>query len=212
MSITHEIWLRCKTDYLTGTGSLRVVAARHGVAQSSIEKRARKEEWTRLRREFEKCQLEKLLPPAPPSLPPLPMAPDGAVSDEWLVKRVEIYYQRNAELLDKARGLLSKKLADEKNELGTDGLAKLTSALGGIVDAENKLLGLNHRQKGRPRRPAPPICEPLTSSSNPVGGGRARYARPSPRRRGPCGLSRWQAFGRPCVTGLHCYRICFPVW
>ncbi|HEY5298630.1 MAG TPA: hypothetical protein VIK59_11985 [Verrucomicrobiae bacterium] len=161
MSITHEIWLRCKTDYLTGKGSLREVAARHGVAKSSVEKKARQEQWTRLRREFEKCQLEKLLPPMLPSPPLAPVASDGVVSDSWLAQRVEIYYQRNAELLDKARGLLSKKLADEK-DLGTDGLAKLTSALGGIVDAENKLLGLNHRQKGKQRRPQQPSVEPLT--------------------------------------------------
>jgi hypothetical protein len=158
MSITHEIWLRCKTDYLTGKGSLRDVAGRHGVAKSSVEKKARNEGWTRLRHEFEAAQLAKLIPSAPPTLPPVPVAPGGVVSDSWLAQRVDIYYQRNAELLDKARGLLAKKLADEKGDLGTDGLAKLTSALGGIVDAENKLLGLNHRQKGRPRRPLPPTA------------------------------------------------------
>ncbi len=172
MSITHEIWLRCKTDYLTGTGSLRAVAARHGVAQSSIEKRARKEEWTRLRREFEKRQLEKLLPPAPPTLPPVPIAPDGVVSDRWLAQRQEIYYRENAALVDKARSLLAKKLADEKGDLGTDGLAKLTNALGGIVDAENKLLGLNHRQKGKPRRPqispVEPLPEPVPAPQEPT--------------------------------------------
>jgi hypothetical protein len=161
MNITHETWLRCKMDYITGKGSLREVAARHGIAKSSVEKKARTEEWTRLRREFEKCQLEKLLPPALPSPPLAPVAPDGIVSDSWLAQRVEIYYQRNAELLDKARSLLAKKLADEK-DLGTDGLAKLTSALGGIVDAENKLLGLNHRQKRRPRRNPEPYLPPPT--------------------------------------------------
>jgi hypothetical protein len=160
MSITHEIWLRCKTDYLTGKGSLREVAARHGVAKSSVEKKARNEGWTRLRREFEAAQLAKLLPPVLPTLPPVPVAPDGVVSDSWLAQRQEIYYRENAALVDKARGLLAKKLADEKGDLGTDGLAKLTSALGGIVDAENKLLGLNHRQKGKPRRPAPPMPTP----------------------------------------------------
>jgi hypothetical protein len=150
MSITHEIWLRCKTDYITGKGSLREVAARHGVAKSSVEKKARNEEWTKLRCEFETVQLAKLIPAAPPTLPPVPVAPDGVVSDSWLAQRVEIYYQRNAELLDKARSLVAKKLADENNDLATDELAKLTSALGGIVDAENKLLGLNHRQKDKP--------------------------------------------------------------
>ena len=150
MSITHETWLRCKTDYITGKGSLREVAARHSVAQSSVEKKALNEEWTRLRREFEAVQLAKLIPTAPPTLPPVPVAPDGVVSDSWLAQRVEIYYQRNAELLDKARSLVAKNLADEKNDLGTDELAKLTNALGALVDAENKLLGLNNRQKDKP--------------------------------------------------------------
>ena len=155
MSITHSTWLAAKTDYITGKGSLREVAARHGVAKGSVEKKARIEGWTRLRREFESAQLAKLFPPPAPTLPPAPVAPGGVVSDHWLAQRQEVYYRENAALLDKARSLLSKKLADEK-DLGMDGLAKLTSALGGIVDAENKLLGLNHRQKGRPRRPYPP--------------------------------------------------------
>ena len=172
MSITHEIWLRCKTDYLTGKGSLREVATRHGVAKSSVEKKARNEEWTRLRREFEAAQLAKLLPPAPPTLPPAPVASDGVVSDRWLAQRQEIYYRENSALVDKARGLLVKKLADEKNDLGMDGLAKLTNALGGIVDAENKLLGLNHRQKGKPRRPqispVEPLPEPVPAPQEPT--------------------------------------------
>ena len=72
------------------------------------------------------------------------------------------------------RSLLSKKLADEKNELGTDGLAKLMSTLGGIVDAENKLLGLNHRQKVKPRRQRVVMPEPIlepTPTSLPEGAG-----------------------------------------
>jgi hypothetical protein len=162
MSITHEIWLRCKTDYITGKGSLREVAARHGVAKSSVEKKALNEKWTRLRDEFEAAQLAKLIPPPPPTLPPVPVAPDGVVSSEWLAQRQELYYRETAALVDKARSLLAKKLADEKNDLGTDELAKLTSALGGIVDAENKLLGLNHRQKdkrGSNQRQKPPEAE-----------------------------------------------------
>lgn len=150
MSITHEIWLRCKTDYLTGKGSLREVAGRHGVAKSSVEKKARNEGWTQLRCEFEAAQLAKLIPPPQPTLPPVPVAPDGVVSSEWLAQRQELYYRENAALVDKARSWLAKKLADEKNDLGTDELAKLTNALGALVDTENKFLGLNHRQKDKP--------------------------------------------------------------
>ena len=150
MSIQRETWTQCREDYLRGRGSLAIVASRHGLKKASVEKCAKREGWTRLRCDFEAAQLAKLIPPPAASLPPVPVAPDGVVSDSWLAQRVEIYYQRNAELLDKARSLVAKKLADEKNDLGTDELAKLTNALGGIVDAENKLLGLNHRQKDKP--------------------------------------------------------------
>jgi hypothetical protein len=152
MSITHEKWLLCKTDYLTGNGSLREVAARHGIAKSSVEKKARNEEWTRLRCEFEKCQLEKLLPPALPSPPLAPVAPDGVVSDSWLAQRVEIHYRKNIELIDKTRTLLDAKLtASEKPS--ADELGKMTTALSGIISAEIALLGLNRRRDKR-RRPA----------------------------------------------------------
>lgn len=74
--------------------------------------------------------------------------------------RMEIYYQRNAALLDKARKLLETKLDDVN--LSTDGVVKVASALGGIVDAENKLLGLNQRQKGKARYRRPmPMVEPI---------------------------------------------------
>jgi len=157
MSITHETWLRCKTDYITGKGSLTVVAGRHGVAKGSVEKKSLKEGWTGLRAEFEAAQLAKLIPPPPPTLPEAPIAPDGTVSEEWLRDRQGLYYRENAALVDKARLLLAKKLADEANDLGTDGLAKLTSALGGIVDAESKLLGLRERRGKKGPRDAPPM-------------------------------------------------------
>lgn len=151
MSITHEIWLRCKTDYLTGKGSLRELAGCHGVAKSSVEKKARQEQWTRLRKEFEAAQLAKLIPAAPPSLPSVPVAPDGIVSSEWLAQRVEIHYRKNTELLDKTRALLDAKLtASEKPS--ADELGKMTTALSGIVSAEIALLGLN-RRKDKRRRP-----------------------------------------------------------
>ena len=156
MTITHEIWLRCKTDYLTGKGSLAVVAARHGVAKGSIEKRALKEGWTELRSEFEAAQLAKLIPPPPPVPPPVPVAPDGNISSEWLAQRQSLYYRENAALLDKVRTLLIAKLAEEQ-ELSADGLAKLTSVLGGIVDAENKLLGLRDRRGKKGSRNVPPM-------------------------------------------------------
>jgi hypothetical protein len=157
MSITHEIWLRCKTDYITGKGSLREVAARHGIAKSSVEKKARNEDWTRLRREFEKFQLEKLLPPALPTPPLAPIAPGGSISDEWLNQRVEIHYRKNTELLDKTRALLDAKLtASEKPS--ADELGKLTSALSGLVSAEIALLGLN-RRKDKRRRPSASLVE-----------------------------------------------------
>jgi hypothetical protein len=150
MSITHETWLRCKMDYIAGRGSFRLLAGRYGIGTSSVEKRARNEGWTRLRGEYETAQLAKMIPAPPPTLPPVPMAPDGTVSDEWLAKRVEIHYRRNTELLDKARTLLDAKLtASEKPT--TDELGKMTTALSGIVSAEIALLGFT-RRTGKQRR------------------------------------------------------------
>jgi hypothetical protein len=156
MSINRETWTRCREDYICGRGSLAAVAARHGVAKSTVEKRALSEEWTRLRREFEKFQLEKLLPPALPTPPLAPIAPGGSISDEWLNQRVEIHYRKNTELLDKTRALLDAKLtASEKPS--ADELGKLTSALSGLVSAEIALLGLNRRKDKRRRPSASPV-------------------------------------------------------
>lgn len=170
MSINRETWIAAREDYIRGRGSLATVAARHGLKSGSVEKRARAEGWTGLRRDYDKRQLEKLLPPAPPVLPPVPIAPDGAVSDEWLTTRVEIHYRKNTELLDKTRTLLDAKLtASEKPS--ADELGKMTTALSGIVSAEIALLGLNRRHNRKPRRPQPPpMATPVlpTAISEPV--------------------------------------------
>jgi hypothetical protein len=121
-----------------------------------VEKRARKEEWTGLRAEFEAAQLAKLIPPPPPSLPPVPVAPDGAVSETWLMVRQHIHYQTNSELLDKVRQLIDAKLTTGA-DLDADELARLTSALAGIVAAEAQLLGLRNRGKERRRSRQPAI-------------------------------------------------------
>lgn len=153
MSIPREKWLTAREDYIRGRGSLAVVAARHGLKRGSVEKRARNENWTGLRGEFEGAQLAKLIPPPSAGLPPAPVAPDGVVSSEWLTVRQELYYRENAALLDKARKLLDEKLtASEKPS--TDELGKMVSALNVVVSAESQLLGLRDRsrRKEKPRR------------------------------------------------------------
>lgn len=165
MSITRETWAQCRADYLTGKGSLAAVATRHGLRVGTVEKRARSERWTELRREFEAAQLAKLIPLAPVVPPLAPVALDGTISPQWLAQRQESFYRENSALVDRVRSLLSKKLTDEKGDLGTDGLAKLTTALGALVDAESKLLGLNrHRGKQRPYRPPQPEPMPITET------------------------------------------------
>jgi len=165
MSIPREIWLAAREDYIRGKGSLRSIALRHGLNKATVEKRAKAENWTGLRREFEAAQMAKIIPPPPPMLPPVPVAPDGTVSDQWMGLRVELYYRRNTELLDKVRALLDAKLtASEKPS--ADELGKLTSALSALVSAEIALLGLN-RRKAKPSRrtpspmPCPVVPEPV---------------------------------------------------
>lgn len=161
--ITREQWTSCREDYIRGRGSLAIVAARHGLRVGSVERRARQEHWTKLRAEYEAAQLAKLIPAKPQVETPVPIAVDGAVSERWLAQRQEIYYRKSADLIDKTRALLAQKL-DVQTELSPDALAKLTSALGGLVDAEIKLLGLNRRSdKKRPRRWIMPIPEPIPS-------------------------------------------------
>jgi hypothetical protein len=150
MSINRETWIAVREDYIRGRGSLSTVARKHGLKRGSVEKRARKEDWTGLRREFEARQLEKIIPPMLPSLPPVPVAPGGVVSSMWLAERQELYYRENTALLDKARKLLDAKLS-EQNGGSADSLAKLTSALSGIVTAESQLLGLRDRRRDKRR-------------------------------------------------------------
>lgn len=159
MSIPREKWLAAREDYIRGRGSLATVAGKHGLRKGSVEKRARKEDWTRLRREYEAAHLAKLIPPPPPSLPTA-VAPTGTLSEKWLCERLEIHYRKNMELLDRARALLDAKLtASEKPT--ADELGKLVSALSGIISAEIALLGLNRRREKKNRkRQADPVSEP----------------------------------------------------
>jgi hypothetical protein len=151
MKIPRETWTQARADYITGKGSLAGIATRHHLKRGSVEKCAKREGWAKLRREFESAQLAKLIPPPPPSLPPVPVAVDGAVSGEWLRVRQQIYYQQNSALLDRVRKLLDGKLADGAN-LDADELARLTTALGGIINAESQLLGLRDRRRDKKSR------------------------------------------------------------
>lgn len=149
MSIPREQWIAAREDYIRGRGSLAAVATRHGLKRGSVEKCAKREGWASLRQEFDAAQLAKLIPPPPPSLP-VPVVPDGAISESWLQARQEIHYRKSAELLDKIRALLDAKLAASEKP-GTDELAKLTSALSNLVSAEIALLGLNRRRDKKRR-------------------------------------------------------------
>lgn len=158
MSITRETWTQCRADYITGKGSLAQMSAKHGLKRGSVEKCAKREGWKRLRDDFEASQLAKLIPAPLPSLPCAPVAPGGAVSEDWLRERQSLYYRDNTALVDKVRKLLDAKLTNGA-DLDADELARLTTALGGIVTAESQLLGLKDRRKHQPRRQA--MIEPI---------------------------------------------------
>lgn len=84
MSIAHETWTQCRTDYIIGRGSLAVVAVRYGLKKGTVEKCSKREDWRKLRQDFEDRQLEKLLPRVPPvsQIPILPPTPPNELEKQ----------------------------------------------------------------------------------------------------------------------------------
>jgi hypothetical protein len=99
MSIPHQTWSVCREDYIRGRGSIAVLARSHGLKKSTVEKCAKREEWKRLRDEFETRQRDKLLPPipAPPPVPAIPPAPKDEI--EGQLQRLVTHRDRIDEMI-----------------------------------------------------------------------------------------------------------------
>jgi hypothetical protein len=111
--IVPATWRAIREDYVTGKGSLAVLALQHGLRVGTVERRAGKEGWTGQRCEFEERQRARLLPPLPPVPPPPPAVVDGAVSEDWLRERQARHYRDTVRLLDSLREKLERMIAGE---------------------------------------------------------------------------------------------------
>ncbi|MBI4664449.1 MAG: hypothetical protein HY735_37125 [Verrucomicrobia bacterium] len=54
-------WENFRSDYITGLGSLRELARKHGLKLGTVEARCRREHWTMLRRQREENALKGLI-------------------------------------------------------------------------------------------------------------------------------------------------------
>lgn len=55
------VWEAIRADYIRGLGSLRSLAAKHGLRLSAVESRSRREEWVQLRSERADDALDSLV-------------------------------------------------------------------------------------------------------------------------------------------------------
>ena len=150
--IVPATWRAIHEDYVTGKGSLAVLALKHGLRTGTVERRAGNEGWTRQRNEFEVRHRARLLPPLPPVPPPAPAVVGGAVSEEWLRERQARHYRDTARLLDLVRGNLEKLIA-ATGEQSPEAIRNQASALGHLAETEARLLGLRDRGKKAPKEP-----------------------------------------------------------
>lgn len=156
---TEATWLACKTEYVTGQGSLEALSEKHGLSRGSVWLRNKKEGWQKLRKDFEKSKITALFPSTPVINPPAPTMPEGGVSPEWLLERQRLHYSENMSLLDLARGHIKDELQKETAP-SPEQIAKLTMALASIVVTESTILGLKNRKTGKNSRPTMAFAQP----------------------------------------------------
>ena len=170
MSIPLKTWQVARQDYIGGGGSLRVIAANHNLKLPSVEKRARREGWARLRRERDEALRTGA---APPSFPPAYAPPESAgepLSESWLENKRRTHFLETQRLIEDTRAKLRKML--DGDGLDCDKLARLASALNTLADTETRVLGIRDTRKDKPRRRSyltlpDPIPTPISEPDSP---------------------------------------------
>jgi hypothetical protein len=151
-TIPPKVWESVRSDYVSGEGSLRTLADRHGLKVSSVEKKCRAENWTALRQRRAEGVLARLIPPdvAPPP-PQLPIT--APLSAEWLQEQQLAHFSESAQLIQVARKKIGDHLATASN-LNEKSLNLIANSIATLAEASAKLLGLHGKKKEvRERRP-----------------------------------------------------------
>src|SRR3990172_3998116 len=87
MAIPLKTWQAVREDYIGGGGSLREMALRHSVSLATLEKRARREGWARLRSQRDEAlRTGGTVPSFPPAYAP-PGQASEPLSESWLEEK-----------------------------------------------------------------------------------------------------------------------------
>src|SRR5262245_19014144 len=149
MAIPLKTWQEARSDYISGGGSVRAIAAGHGLRVATVEKRARRERWAKLRHERDDALRSGATPaPFPPPYSP-PASSSEPLSDAWFEDKRRQYFLETQSLIEEARTKLKKNL--ENDGLDGDEIARLANALGTLAETETRVLGIRDARKEKPR-------------------------------------------------------------
>jgi hypothetical protein len=152
-TIPPKVWESVRADYVSGEGSLAVLAARHGLKISATEKRCKAEGWTALRKQRADGALARLVPPPDISLPPPQLPPATPLSPEWVQAEQLCHFRENALLIREGRKKISEFLASAP-KLDERALSQIAAAISTLSESSARLLGINSKEKRLPKRRA----------------------------------------------------------
>lgn len=153
--ITKKVWETLRREYVEGEGSLSTLAVRHGLNKSTVEKRAKAEGWTKLRRDRDDATRAALVP-AVPAPTPLPIY--EPLSAEFFQEARQTYLADGLAVAAKIEAKLLTMIPSCSNVVE---LAAAARVWGEIREGRRVLLGVPLvapiRQTERPARRAPAI-------------------------------------------------------
>jgi len=125
---TPKTWAMIKASYLVGEGSLRALAARYGVSESTLMKRARREKWTAHRT--------------------LASTATDAVVVATMQQRAEDFVHRSALQTDRFLTRVAQSEETLKPE-DTVALRQVVGAFKDVIQVGRETYGLESRDEGR---------------------------------------------------------------